>query len=211
MKCLVAGASGLVGNELMKLLLAEEKVEQVISIGRRPTAFTHEKLIEKKVSWEKLPTGKSMEADTAFCCLGTTLDKAGSKEAFSIVDKDYVIEFAKLAKNSGVKNFLVVSAMGANSKSLFFYNKVKGQMEKALREVNFSSIYIIRPSLLLGTRQESRPTEEWAQRLYPVYHAVMVGPLAAYKPIPAGQVALSMLKFGLKPKPGLHIIKNNLI
>ncbi|MEQ1876163.1 MAG: oxidoreductase [Bdellovibrionia bacterium] len=209
MRCLVAGATGLVGSALQKQLLADVRVEKVVTIVRKPSGGAQSKLNEVKVDFDNLFETNVGEFDAAFCCLGTTIKKAGSQEAFRKVDHDFVLQFADLAKRSGARKFLIVTALGANAKSLIFYNRVKGEVEDDLRRIGFESLVIFRPSLLLGERSEPRTFERLAIQLYPVYRRILVGPLAKQTPIHAEDVARAMLEAAFEPTPKHRVVMNH--
>lgn len=141
--------------------------------------------------------------------MGTTIKVAGSREAFSKVDLTYPIQSGELAKSVGVKAFSVVSAMGANSKSKIFYNRVKGDMEEGLQKIGFESLTIFRPSLLLGDRKEIRPGEKWGGRISKAFSFVFVRKLKKYKPIQAELVAKSMLENAKNKTKGFTIIESD--
>jgi uncharacterized protein YbjT (DUF2867 family) len=147
----VAGASGLVGREILQGLLADDSVAAVHSLGRRELALQHPKLTQHRVDFKALPA--LPRVDEAFVALGTTIKVAGSQEAFRAVDHDAVIAVAKAARQAGAKRLGVVSAMGANARSPVFYNRVKGETETALATLGFDALVIARPSILTGDRQ----------------------------------------------------------
>ena len=147
----VAGASGLVGREILQGLLADESVAAVHSLGRRELPLTHPKLTQHRVDFKALPA--LPRVGEAFIALGTTIKVAGSQEAFRAVDFDAVVAVAKAAKAAGARRLGVVSAMGANPRSAIFYNRVKGEMEEALSALGFDTLVIARPSFLAGDRE----------------------------------------------------------
>lgn len=203
---LIAGASGLVGGHLLSLLLKSERYSQVISIGRHELPLIHPKLDQKVVNFDKLKShAADLAVDDVFCCLGTTIKKAGSKESFYKVDHTYVVQLAQLAAQQGASQFLVISAMGADAGSMIFYNKVKGEMERDVRQQPYSSVHIFRPSLLLGDREEQRTGEEFASKVMKPLSNLMIGPLEKYKPIEAETVARAMLAAAAQDKPGAHV------
>lgn len=194
MKTLLAGATGLIGGHVLELLLKKESVEEVLVLGRNLNRLKdHHKLVKRECSLaelEELPEN----IDTAFCCLGTTIKKAKSKDAFKEVDHDYPIKIAKLSKKSNPHiHYSVISALGADAGSSVFYNKVKGEMEEDLKELHLQSLHLLRPSLLLGERDESRPMESLGQALSPVLNKLMIGPLKSYQAIHARDVAMVMV------------------
>lgn len=200
---LVAGASGLVGGLLLEALLESSLYREVCSLGRRALPLQHPKLSQRTVDFGRLDTESLPAADDAFCCLGTTIKKAGSQEAFRAVDHDAVLAFAKASRKAGARRFLLVSALGADSRSRIFYNRVKGETEEHLAAVGFESLVILRPSLLLGERAESRPGERAA-----VVMTKVLGPLLrpfGGRPIEARTVARAMLALARDAAPGSRV------
>lgn len=202
---LLVGASGLVGGELLRLLLHDEEYNKVIVLGRRSLNLKHPKLDEIIVDFEHLDQYKeSIRVDEVFCCLGTTIKKAKSKEAFKKVDVDYVLGLARIAKEMKVEKFLIVSSMGANQQSAIFYSKMKGLVEESLKEIGFNSLHIFRPSLLLGQRKEVRSGEIAAAFLSKGLSFLLVGRLRKYKPIQAKVVAKGMYNAAQSTNGGYH-------
>jgi uncharacterized protein YbjT (DUF2867 family) len=201
---LVAGASGLVGGHLLEALLETPLYQQVYSLGRRALPRQHPRLVQQIVDFGRLSETPLPAAGDAFCCLGTTLKKAGSQEAFRAVDHDAVLNFAKAARKAGVRRFAVVTAMGANSRSRFFYNRVKGEVEEALQALGFEALIIARPSLLLGERAESRPTEKVATVVAQVLRPLL-RPLAS-RPIEGRTVARALVALARQPPPGVQTL-----
>jgi uncharacterized protein YbjT (DUF2867 family) len=188
---LVAGASGLVGGFVLDGLLESPLYQQVCSLGRRPLPKQHPKLTQLTVDFARLEHQALPAAEDAFCCLGTLIKKAGSQEAFRAVDHDAVLAFAQAARKAGARRFLLVSALGADAGSRIFYNRVKGEAEEHLKAVGFESLVLLRPSLLLGDRTESRPGERVAIVLSRALRPLL-RPLAS-RPIEAHTVARAML------------------
>lgn len=202
---ILVGASGLVGGELLNLLLNSEEYSKVIVLGRRSLNLEHPKLEEIIVDFERLDQyQEKFSVDEIFCCLGTTIKKAKSKEAFKKVDVDYVLSLAKIAKEMKVEKFLIVSSIGADKQSAIFYSKMKGLVEEGLKEIGFSSLYIFRPSLLLGQRQEVRSGESAAAFLSKGLSFLMLGGLRKYKPIEAKVVAKGMYNAAQSTNAGYH-------
>ena len=198
MIAVIVGATGLVGGHLLEQLLRDETFQQVITVGRRPTNQVHSKLRELIVpSMEQLSDFKSqLRGDVYFCCLGTTLKKAGSKEAFRKVDYRAIIDFALIAKEFDAKNFVLISAMGADSKSKIFYNQVKGEAENALLALAFKRLVIFRPALLVGDRQEHRALEGLALKTLKLLSAVLPQSLVRKISTRADELAFRMLEEG---------------
>jgi uncharacterized protein YbjT (DUF2867 family) len=186
---LLIGATGLVGSFLLERLLASPRYARVVVWARREIGKSHPKLEVEIVDFERLAQ-RRLEADDVFCCLGTTIRQAGSQKAFHHVDFDYPVALAGAAARSGAKRFLVVSALGANKRSRVFYNRVKGEMEEAVRIAAVPKTTIVRPSLLAGPRAESRLGERIGLAL-----SALLGPLLGkYRPIHAEHVAAAMIR-----------------
>ena len=206
---IIAGATGLVGKELLQNLLDNKNYEKVISIVRRKTSLNHPKLEQKIIDFDNLDEiASELEADDFFCCLGTTMKKAGSKEKFADVDYLYPVNLATIAQANNAKKYLLISAMGADKKSIIFYNKVKGEVEEDISKKNIEAIYIFRPSLLTGDREEERIGEKIAIRVLKPLSKLMKGPLKKYKPIHAKEVASGMVNMAQKNLKGVHIIQS---
>ncbi len=203
MKAIIIGASGLVGKELVQLLLMDEKFTEVTVFGRRSLGVDHAKLKEHIINfdnpdeWKHLVTG-----DVFFSTLGTTIKQAGSEEAQYKVDHTYQYEFAKAASKNGVPNYVLVSAMGADTKSRFFYSRMKGELEQNVVNLDFSSIHIIQPGLLHGERNESRFGETFAYFALKTVNAL--GLFKKYRPIHGETVARAMINAALSFKRGTH-------
>jgi uncharacterized protein YbjT (DUF2867 family) len=164
----IIGATGLVGSQLVDKLVQDSEITKLTLVGRRLKEYESSKInqvVLKPFDSEKIEE-LNLKADIFVCCLGTTIKVAGSKENFKKVDHDYVISFAKLAEKQEAKGFFVVSALGANSDSKLFYNAVKGQMENTVLSKEIESINILRPSLLIGDRDEFRLAEKVGITLY---------------------------------------------
>ncbi|ELR73121.1 Oxidoreductase [Fulvivirga imtechensis AK7] len=203
---LIAGATGLVGGKLLELLLQDPYYEEVIVLTRKPMEGKSAKLKSLTVDFERLEEyAPRMTADDIFCCLGSTMKKAGSKEKFRKVDYDYPLLIAHLAKRNNAKQYLLISALGADKGSSIFYNRVKGEAEEAIDTVGYSSYHIFRPALLMGQREESRPGESAAQVFFKIFGFLFIGPLKKYKAIDAIKVARAMHTIAKENRPGRHI------
>ncbi|CAH1214075.1 hypothetical protein PAECIP111892_03963 [Paenibacillus auburnensis] len=208
----VLGATGLIGKAVTRELLTGEW-DEVRVLVRRPLELNHPKLKQIHMDWEQLGQYKDQFAgvNAVFCCLGTTIKKAGSQKQFERVDLEYPLEAATIAKASGVKQFLVVSSMGASSKSRNFYSRTKGRTEDGLTAVGFHGLHIFRPSLLLGERAEHRLGEQVAAVIMKALDFAMVGKLARYRAIPGDKVAKAMVNIALANTGGVHIYTNEVI
>ena len=188
---LIAGYTGLVGRELLNLLLASDQYEKIIAIGRRKLGIEHNKLTEVVIDFDNMVINDHV--DDVFCCLGTTMKKAGSREKFRMIDFQYPLNLAIVGKNNGAKTFVLISANGANVHSFFFYNRVKGELEAAIDRLAFTCYEIVRPSLLLGDRSETRFGEDIGKLFMRVFGFLFIGPLKNVKGIKASSVARAMI------------------
>ncbi|MBY0480526.1 MAG: NAD(P)H-binding protein [Chitinophagaceae bacterium] len=190
---LLLGASGLTGGHLLNLLLESDAYHTVYIYSRRPIGIQNPKLKELIIDFDSYEA--AVEADTVFCCLGTTIKKVKTQEAFKKVDLEYPVKFAKLQFEAGSKRFLVMSAMGAAADSLFFYSRVKAEMEKLLSNIGYPVLCIFRPALITGNRTEHRSGEKIAATINEILNYVLVGPLRKYQSVSALAIAKSMLSF----------------
>ncbi|MBU3101276.1 MULTISPECIES: NAD-dependent epimerase/dehydratase family protein [Clostridium] len=209
---LVVGATGLVGGSLVNVLLEAPEYEKVIVWVRKSTGINNKKLEEKIINFELLDTYKLEDTvNHIFCCLGTTIKKAKSKEAFKKVDLEYIVSLALKVKENDVSQFLVISAMGSDIKSTVFYNKVKGQMEAALSNLGLRGLKIFRPSLLLGDRTEFRFGEKAAEVVSKCMPFIFNGAFKKYKPVYGNTVAKAMYKVALEEKSGIEAFNSEII
>ncbi|MED1864576.1 NAD(P)H-binding protein [Fictibacillus nanhaiensis] len=189
---IVAGSSGLVGKEVVKQLLTEPMCKEIILLVRKSSDTKHEKI--KEVIFDFTASDYKIEltkADVMFICIGTTMNKVKSKKAFEEVDLHIPIKLGKLAHKLNIQHVSVISAMGANATSTFFYNRVKGSMESQLISTNIPSLTIVRPSLLIGDREEFRFGERFAEKLYKALPFIYPN---KYEPVEASFVARAMIQ-----------------
>jgi uncharacterized protein YbjT (DUF2867 family) len=194
----IAGASGVVGARVLHHLLERNDVDRVVAAGRRPLPFEHDKLVSMVVDLQDvraiaaaIPDGTAI----AFCCLGTTMRTAGSREAFRAVDHDAVVAFARAAREKGARRFLLVSSVGASSSAANFYLRTKGEAEESLQKLGFEQLTVLRPSFIddQGARRESRPLERVSLPVARLVFAV-VGRKSRYAPIAADAIARAMVR-----------------
>ncbi len=209
-KALVVGATGLVGSHLLRNIFNNPAYSEVTSLVRKRSLITHRKLKEVITDFNNLEkTLSTITANDVFCCLGTTIKKAGSQKAFRKVDFSLVVDVAKVMKKQGAEQFIVISAMGANSNSKVFYNRIKVEMEEAVQEIGYKCVRIIRPSLLLGQREEFRLGERIGILMSPLWQLLLVGSLKKYRPVEAEAVARFMVKVAHEePAVGVHVYEN---
>jgi uncharacterized protein YbjT (DUF2867 family) len=204
MVALVAGATGLVGQSIVRQLAGDSTWGEVRALVRQglPPDLTLPSVVPIPVDYSKLdPAPEWAGANHVFCALGTTMRQAGSREAFRRVDFEYPVALARAAHARGARHFLLVSALGASETSRVFYNRVKGEVESAISAVGFRSVTIARPSLLVGRRAEPRLGEQVG---------MMLGVLAPrrWRPIPATQVARALVEAAKRDSPGVRILEN---
>ncbi len=202
---IIAGATGLTGRELTHLMIEDTRYSKLILLVRTAIEPMHEKIEQVIFNFEQ-PNTAVLDAEEIFCCLGTTIKIAGSKDAFYKVDHDFVSLIANAGWKNGVKRFSMISAMGANKNSAVFYNKVKGQAEETVAGVGYDSCYIFRPSLLLGHRNEFRLGEKIAAFLMT---SISFALPKKYKPVEAKQVAKAMLVAMNSGKTGVQIFESD--
>ena len=206
---LVAGASGLVGSQVLRLLLEDPAYSRVTVLARRELPLSHKKLEQRIASFDRLAQIADFpRVHDVFCCLGTTMKQAGSPDAFRKVDCTYVVELARVAVRHRAPQFLVVTAVGADPQSRIVYSRVKGEAEEALRRLQFESIQIFRPSLLVGARAQGRPAERVAGLLSLLVAWAFVGPLARYRPIKAEALARAMVRVAREAPRGPHVYES---
>ena len=190
---LLAGSTGLIGKQVLGLLLEDPEYHRVIAISRKPLGISHAKLENVISDFSDLDSLKpGLKADNVFCCLGTTMKVARTKEAFFKVDFTYPYRLAQLSHELGARQYLLVSALGADAGSSIYYNKVKGEVETAIAQVGFPSLHVFRPSLLLGPREENRSGEEAAKVFYRIFGFLIP---EKYKAIDSAKVAKAMVHF----------------
>jgi uncharacterized protein YbjT (DUF2867 family) len=200
----IAGHSGLIGRQLLDLLLGDEHYTKVIALGRKSLDIENHKLVQKIVDFNEI-NFDAEHVDDVFCCLGTTIKKAGTKEKFRLVDFQFPVNLANVCYKKGATTFSLVSSMGASENSNVFYSKVKGEVEKAINNIGFHRVEIYRPSLLLGDRNESRFGEDFGKGFMKGLGFLFVGPLKNYKAIDSLKVATAMISIAKDKGSGNHI------
>jgi len=211
-RVLVAGGSGEVGKRLLQHLVARNDVNQVHLINRHPQDFKHSKIIQHQIEFKHLNAlDLELEFDFSYCCLGSTIKKAGSKDAFEKIDLHYVQLFAKMAKRHQCLHFAVISSVDAKTSTNNFYLHTKGRMEETLTAMDWSSLWVFRPSLLVGVRQEFRLAEKLAGIAMQLISPIMVGPIKNYRPVAMDSLALVMASAIDKPESGVQIVESKQI
>ena len=197
----IAGASGLVGGHLLERLLADDAWDKVVSIGRRRIDLEHPKLEQILVPFPAV--GEIPASDDVFCCLGTTMKKAGGRNAFKVIDHDAVIQIAGSAFRNGASQFLHVTAMGASPRSKIFYNKVKGDAEYFVKATGLPTTVAFRPSMLDGERDENRLGERFGLAVMRPLAPV----LGRFRPTRAEDVAEAMIVEAKRREPGHRVVE----
>jgi uncharacterized protein YbjT (DUF2867 family) len=203
---IVAGASGLVGERLLRRLLAGGDYDRVVAFVRGPLNVSHKRLEQRTVDYERIGRMSAFpRAEDVFCCLGTTIRKAGSPDEFRKVDVDYVGRLAEVSVRAGTGQFLLVSSVDASARSRNFYLRCKGEAEDMVRTLPFRGVQIFRPSFLVGHRRERRPGEAFVTATARVLSIAMLGPLRRYRAIRADDVAKAMMAVARESPPGIHV------
>lgn len=197
MSILLAGGTGVIGQALLD---QAGDAHNIITVGRRPTERAAQDVIADFCNLPNLPP-----AEAAICVLGTTIGKAGSREAFHAIDYGAVMSFAQAAKTAGAGHFLIVTAVGANPSSAAFYSRVKGEVERDLQSLGFDRLDIMQPGLLRGPRSETRPVESLLKAIAPLTDLAMQGPWRRYRSVHAKVVARSLLQACENNTPGVFI------
>lgn len=199
---IVIGATGLVGSDLVRQLLEHPEFGKVAVLVRRPTGITNNKLSEHVVDFDRSDEWQQLVAgDVLFSALGTTIRKAGSKDAQWKIDYTYQLRMAQVAAGNGVPVFILVSSAGASVDSKIFYSRMKGELEREVKRLPFRKTVILRPGILDGAREESRPAEAVAIRMMRFISSA--GFLRKYRPVPASTVARAMINASLNTDSGV--------
>jgi uncharacterized protein YbjT (DUF2867 family) len=206
----IAGASGLVGGHLLNFLIDSKDYDLIRVITRKKLSIINDKVKQYIIDFDNPDSYKNLiQGDDLFLCLGTTMKKAGSQSAFHKVDYTYTTDLAKCGAVNGISNIFLISAMGANSKSLFFYNRVKGDAENYIGQLSqYESLHFFRPSLLLGERTEKRKGEEVGAVIGQFFRSLLGRIGANYHPIEAKKVAKYVYQTALNPSKGIHIYQS---
>ena len=209
---IVVGSTGLIGLQLLQLLLASDDYNKVIAFTKRDMGLKHPKLTQHIIDFDKPETYKELVVgDDFFCTIGTTIKNAGSQQAFRKVDFEYPKQFARFALLNKVKHYLIISSLGADAKSGNFYLKTKGEIQDLLKDCNFESVSVLQPSLLLGDRTEFRLGEKVGAFFMKMLPFLFIGSFKKYKPIEGKTVAKALLKIAQKNNKGFKIYESNVI
>lgn len=206
---LVFGATGLTGRFLIEHLIGDSRYDSIILFVRNEIKTNHGKIKQIVYNPDKVEDFSSeIVGDHLFCCIGTTIKKAGSREAFYKIDHTLVERIAKIASANKVRSFVVISSIGANDRTSNFYLSTKGKMEESIKTFTFNNLSILRPSMLLGMRHEKRSMEELGKTIAKVLTPLLIGSLRKYRPIHASSVAQAMIILANKPK-GVYTVESD--
>lgn len=201
---LVIGATGLVGSECIRLLVEDPTCSRIVVVARSPRPAS---LISQKIEWnqcnfdELAAHPEYFDVDQIICAMGTTVRKSPSRDEYRKIDYEYPLTAARLGRQHGARHFLVVTALSADSRSPIFYNRLKGEVEDSLMKLDYPSLTIARPSVLVGDRKESR----WSEKLAGKLGFLMP---TKYKPVKVASVARALVDAARLDRPGLRIIQN---
>lgn len=207
---IIIGATGLIGSTLVEQILENPAYSKVVLLLRKPLKISHSNLIQEVIDFDK-PDASIIVGDDLFCAMGTTLAKAGSKEAQYKIDCTYPFEIGKIAKANGVKQYILVSSLGADFQSSNFYLRTKGDLEQKIETLGFQNFVSLRPSFLLGDRQEFRLGEKIGLGLVKLLTPLMIGRLKKYRGIEASKVANTMQTFANRGLVGIRYVESDKI
>ncbi len=211
-KAVLIGATGLIGQNLLMKLLADDNYSEILVISRKRLNVTDPKLREIIINFDELANySTEITGDVVFCCLGTTIKRTPDLAVYRKIDYQYPLDVARIAFANGAKQYHLVSAMGADVKSRLFYSRTKGEVERDLQQIPFEAIHIYRPALLDGDRKEERVAENIMIGLFRFINPILIGPLKKYRSIKIEKVAEAMLSNSNTHKNGVHIYASDQI
>ncbi|MGY4538858.1 uncharacterized protein YbjT (DUF2867 family) [Mucilaginibacter sp. UYNi724] len=211
-KAIIAGASGLIGSNLLNILLEAAEYTEVLVLVRHELPIQHKKLVQLVINFDNLDKhAGAITGHAVFSCLGTTKAETPDKDRYRKIDHDYPLLLAKLANQNGVNQFHVVTAIGADATSAMPYVKLKGELEDDLKKVNMKSLYIYQPSMLIGKREKSRFPEKILFALFKVIDPILIGGLKKYRSVKGTTVAHAMYKKSLESAVGTFIYTSDKI
>lgn len=203
----IVGATGLTGNKLLELLIADTSISCINLLTRRPISGYPEKVNVRLVNFSDYESVRIAveDSDAVFSCIGTTQKNVkGNNELYYKIDYDIPLMVARCAKDAGCNAFFIIGSVGADAGSRFFYTQLKGKLELALQQLQYSALYIFRPSFILGKRQERRLLERITQPVFRAMSVLFLGSLTKYKPITASKLVAAMYNAWKNQQPGVH-------
>jgi uncharacterized protein YbjT (DUF2867 family) len=209
-KAIVAGASGLIGSSLVKILLNDPAYSEVLALVRTPMEISNPKFNQIAINFDKLEDyAHLITGDVIFCTLGSTRKKTPDLSVYRKIDHDYPVKLAEIAVANGISQYHLISSIGANQDASNFYSKMKGETEADIKAVGLNGLVIYRPSLLTGNRKESRLAEGIMQGLSKIINPLLFGGLKKYRSIEAETVAESMAKLSLTEIKGIYVYESD--
>ncbi len=207
-KAIVAGATGLIGGHLLEILLEADTYDEVLILVRKIIDFSHPKLTQLVIDFDQIEShSAAITGDAVFSCLGTTKNKTPDRNTYYRIDHDYPLRLAKMAQANGVKQFHLVSSIGANPNSGTFYIKLKGETERDISALNFYSSFMYEPSMLTGREYETRFGEVFFEELFKIANHLLIGRWKKYRSISGAAVARAMYEQSLKDEPGKWVVQ----
>jgi uncharacterized protein YbjT (DUF2867 family) len=207
-KAIIAGTTGLIGSQLLNILLASEAYDEVLVLVRKKLNFTHTKLTQLVVDFDQIESyTPSITGEAVFSCLGTTQKKTPDRVIYYKIDHDYPFRLAKIAQENGVKQFHLVSSVGANPNSGTFYIKMKGETERDISALNIQSVYMYEPSMLTGRKLEKRFGEMFFEGLFKIVNPLLIGKWKKYRSVSGVTVARTMYEQSLKNESGKWVVQ----
>ena len=213
-KAIVVGATGLIGGFCVQELLINSRYAQVLVLTRKPLRIKHPKLKHLVVDFDHLErVAPQLKANDIFCCLGTTRKKAATPEAYRKIEFEYAFKIARMTLKNKAEKFLIVSSVGADANSRYFYLQLKGEIEEVVSALPFKAVHLFRPSFIMGEndRRERRPSEAVLEGILKPLSFLFIGPLRKYRPIAGKTIARAMVKAANSNLQGVHIWESNLI
>jgi uncharacterized protein YbjT (DUF2867 family) len=211
-KAIIAGASGLIGSNLLNILLQHPDYDDVLILVREPLPIVHKKLTQLKIDFDQLNNySKSISGHALFCCLGSTRKKTPDLTVYRKIDHDYPLQLAQIAHQNGIEQYHLVSAIGANASGANFYTKMKGETEDDIKKAGIPAVHIYQPSILTGDRKEKRLMERVFISIMKIINPLLIGGLKKYRSIAAATVAMAMFKQSLTNEEGIFVYPSDKI
>jgi uncharacterized protein YbjT (DUF2867 family) len=211
-KAIIAGASGLIGSNLVKILLEAPQYNEVLVLVRKELPIQHKKLVQLVIDFDDLDKhADAINGHAIFSCLGTTKNQTPDEKQYRKIDHDYPLQLAQIAKPNGVEQFHVVTAIGADKNSSTFYLKLKGQLEDELKKLGLKTLHIYQPAMLMGERQRKRLLEQIATAVFKMIDPLLIGGLKKYRSVKGSMVAHAMFKKSLENATGTFIYTSDKI
>lgn len=206
-KAIIAGATGLIGNHLLKILLEAPEYDEIIILVRKPIALQHSKLKQLVLNFDNLDSySDQLKADVIFSCLGTTRKKTPDRKEYYKIDHDYPVKLGEIAKKNNIAHYHLISAIGANPDSSVFYTKMKGETERDLVNLNLPALFIYQPSMIAGNRPEKRTLEKTLINVWKFLNPLLIGGLKKYRSTEGETIARALYRNSLKDKKGKFVL-----